>query len=156
MKNVTMSRLGGFTLIELLVVVLIIGILAAIAVPQYTLAVEKARLTEALTTMKYVHDAMKVRWMECGGDASCMYQFEDYLELPSLKFDGYLTFTGKNFTYDFDMQVCAYQNKGDYGFCMAGWDWDEVINKEENKSCWADTDLGNKICKSLEKDGYKM
>ena len=71
----------GFTLIELLVVVLIIGILAAIAVPQYNKAVEKARLAEAFTIGKHLKDAEEVFLMANGRYTD---SFEELgIDLPS-------------------------------------------------------------------------
>ena len=49
----------AFTLMELLVVVLIIGILAAIAVPQYEKAVEKSRAASVLALLKAVGEAQQ-------------------------------------------------------------------------------------------------
>ena len=49
----------GFTLIELLVVVLIIGILSAIALPQYQKAVEKSKAAQALVLLRSVREAFE-------------------------------------------------------------------------------------------------
>ena len=64
MKSANISRLGGFTLIELLVVVLIIGILAAMAMPQYFKAVERSRMAEAVTLMDSIVKSQHRKFMQ--------------------------------------------------------------------------------------------
>ena len=59
-----MNNKKGFTLIELLVVVLIIGILAAMAMPQYFKAVERSRLAEADQLLSSIAQAQQRKYLQ--------------------------------------------------------------------------------------------
>lgn len=58
-RSVNKKAHSGFTLIEMLIVVLIIGILAAIALPQYRIAVEKTKVSKYLPFIATAYDALQ-------------------------------------------------------------------------------------------------
>lgn len=76
----------AFTLIELLVVVLIIGVLAAIAVPQYQVAVMKSRLATTISGVKTLAQAAETYYMANG-----QYPNDDATELDVSEFSGCTT-----------------------------------------------------------------
>ncbi len=79
---VSESSKKGFTLIELLVVVLIIGILSAVALPQYQKAVYKSRMTEGFFVMRSIVTAEEAYYMANG---SYTGNFEDLdIQYPEL------------------------------------------------------------------------
>ncbi|MBP3513643.1 MAG: prepilin-type N-terminal cleavage/methylation domain-containing protein [Elusimicrobiaceae bacterium] len=122
----------GFTLIELLVVVLIIGILSAVALPQYTKAVNKARLSEVWTTLKSLNDAISIAEMESGTlPASFDELAVAFVDASGRQATG-SSFSTKYFTYQIDSSL----NGRSYGLARSA-DWKYTFNILDGKRyCW--------------------
>jgi prepilin-type N-terminal cleavage/methylation domain-containing protein len=106
---------AGFTLIELLVVVLIIGILAAIALPQYNKAVERANVAKVLPLLRSVYDAQQIYFLTNGKYATKFDELD--LEMPWTS----TTQSGSSFyPYITDTRSDGDMKKGGWSISLAG------------------------------------
>jgi len=66
MKTATASRRAGFTLVEIMIVVAIIGLLAAIAIPNFVHSRAQSQATACINNMRQIDSAIQQLAMEKG------------------------------------------------------------------------------------------
>ena len=134
MKNKTSCK-SGFTLIELLVVVLIIGILASIALPQYQKAVDKAHAMEAVVQGRALQNALLLYYQNTGNTYTEDFEVLDWTLPDNLQWfwsgNHYETAALKSGSR---FEVALWGGGNSYGlFCKVG----------------ANNKRGDKVCKQL-------
>ena len=145
----------GFTLIELLVVVVIIGILAAIALPKYQLAMDKAKYSRAMTLLAAINSAQN-RYRLVNNEVSHSF-YELDIDLPP---SGKISQNGSSYTDTWG--GCLLHATG-YGKCHVNlgsksinvWyflRWDSTYFSSNNRECWVypkDNLRGNRLCRAM-------
>ena len=145
----------GFTLIELLVVVLIIGILSAIALPQYTVTVEKARASEAILNLKHIREAIELQKL---ADPTSVdnedIKLKDIVDLSGGSWNSTgTTYCTKNFSYTLDVglrYIRIKQGKINANCLVSDYIYELIWETDDNSgTCWytnTSNQLGKKVC----------
>lgn len=89
-RNLYMNK-KGITLIELLVVIVIVGILAAIAIPAYTNYLQRARRVDAKTALEQLRAAQEMWRAEKGSYSVSVAELQNTMSAPATSISNYYT-----------------------------------------------------------------
>ncbi len=133
-QRVKMKSNKGITLIELLIVIMIVGVLAAIAIPAYTNYMQRARRVDAKTALEQLRAAQEMfraergRYSNDGNDGNAMLLLSNTFGVPPTSGDYNLSFTtsGPNsFTAQADPFTARQQSDKKLFINQDGRKWDE-------------------------------
>ena len=146
----------GFTLTELLIVVFIAGMLAAIALPQYSKSVERSRTVEVLSTARTIVDAMNRAFLTNPNVWPTTKQFLD-VQVGGGQWIDDSTFQTKDFVYDIgggkSLEIDRISG-GEKLYHLTI--YNRFSEDKHGKSiCKSETDMGSYICKTLQDSGFE-
>ena len=158
----------GFTLIELLVVVLIIGILSAVALPQYEKAVHKARMSEIAARIPAFERAITLQYLTEGSFNTPLEDFDPDVFAGLEKKDGYFLSPTAFYEVDSDnsnTRRCwranytgkrsTDENFGTFLIAEMGGCYTPSTG-EWLRFCYYESDLGKALCKPYESQGWEV